>query len=85
MTKFHIVLAIFGTFAYFWYFIGVSEAAMTSIVCDEIPTEAEKRSQFRRRRAVSSAPVPLARTNRKRSGEPLEEASDNGMNHFRWG
>ena len=52
---------MFGTFASVWYFIGVSEAVMISSGCDDIPTEAETRSQFRRWRAVVTRRlVPLA-------------------------
>ena len=94
MTKFQIVFAMFVTFEYIWYFIGVSEAAMISSVCDDIPTETETRSQFRRRSAVvtrrlvplvGSAPVPLASSSHERSRELLEEAFHNVMYQFRWG
>ena len=82
-----------GTLVYAWYFIGVSEAPMISSGCDDIPTEAETRSQLRRRLAVvrllvllaDNVPVPLASASRERSRELLEEAFDNGMYHFRWG
>ena len=81
MTLFHIVLTLFGTVAYNWCFTGVSEAAIISFGCDDIRTEAETRSQFRRRRAVvtrrlfplaGSAPVPLDSSSRERSRELLE-------------
>ena len=93
LTMFHIVSAIFGTFACDWFCLGVSEAAMTSSGWDDIPTEAETRSQFRRQRAVvtrlvpltGSAPVPFASTSRERSRELSEKAFDKGMYHFRWG
>ena len=67
---------MFGTVSYIWYFIGVSEAAMFCSGCDDIPIEAETRSQFRSRRAVvtrrlfplaGGAPVPLASASRQRS------------------
>ena len=83
---------MFGTVDYVWYFIGVSEAAMISSDCDDIPTEAETRSQCRRRRVVvtqrlvplaGSAPVPLASSSHERSRELLEEAFDIGMCHIR--
>ena len=85
---------MFGTFGYVWYFIGVSEAAIVSSGCDDIPIEAETQSQIRRRHAVvtqrlvplvGSAPVLLASTSRERRLELLKEAFDNGINHFRWG
>ena len=94
VTIFHIVLVMFGTFAYVRYFIGISYAAMISSGCDDIPTEAETWSQFRRRRAVvtqrsvpfaGSLSVPLASTTRKRSRDLLEEAFQNCLCHFRWG
>ena len=94
VTIFHIFLAMFGTFVYAWYLIGVSEAAMISSGCDDITTETETRSQFRRRPAVvtrrlfplaGSAPVPLASNSRERNRELLEEVFDNGMYDFRWG
>ena len=84
---------MFGTVEYLWFFICVSEAAMISSDCDDIPAEVETRSQFRRRHAVvtrslvppsGSAPVPLASTSRERSVELLEEAFDNGMYHVSW-
>ena len=74
---------MFGTFEYFWYFIGVSEAAMISSDCDDIPTEVETRSQCRRpsvvvtRRLIplaGSAPVPFASSSHECSRELLEEA-----------
>ena len=92
MAIFHNVLAMFGTFAYIQFMIGVSEAPMISSGCDDIPIEAETRSQFRRRRAVvtrrlvpfaGSAPVPLASINHGRRRKLLEEAFNNGMNRFR--
>ena len=67
---------------------------MVSSDCDDIPTEAETRSQFRRRRAVVTrrlvplagiAPVLFASSSHERSRELLEEAFDNGMYHIRWG
>ena len=94
VTICHIVLAMFGTVEFSWYFIGVSEAAMISSGCDDIPVEAETRSQVRRRRAVSTrrlvplagiAPVPFASSSHERSRELFEEAFDNGMHLFRWG
>ena len=78
------LLMNFGTVAYIWFLIGVTEAAMISSGCDNIPTEAETRSQFRRRRAVvtrrlipfaSSAPVPFASSIDERSRQLLEEVS----------
>ena len=81
-----------GTVQYSWCFIGISEAAMTSSDCDDIPTEAETRSQVRRRRAHGTrrlvplagiAPVPFASSSHERSRELMEEAFDNGMYHFR--
>ena len=94
VTLCHIVLAIFGTVEYSWNFIGITEAAMISPDFDDIPTEAETRSQDRRRRAVVTrrlvplagiAPVPFASSSHERSRELLEEAFDNGMYHFIWG
>ena len=94
MTLSHIVLAILGTVKHSWFFIGVSEAAMTSSGCDDIPTEAETRSQFRRRRAVvirrlvplaGIAPVPNAKSSHERTRELLEDAFDKGMYHIRCG
>ena len=85
---------MFGTVKYSWYFTGVSEAAMTSSGCDDIPTEAETGSQVRGRRAVVTrrlvplvgiAPVPFASSSHKRSLELLEKAFDNGMYHIRCG
>ena len=85
---------MFGTVEYSLYFIGSSEAAMISSDCDDIPTEAETRSQVRRRRAVVTrrwvplagiAPVPFASSSHERSRDLLEEAFDNGKYHFRWG
>ena len=83
---------MFGTVEYFWFFIGISEAAMISSDCDDIPTEVETRSQVWRRRAVLTrrlvhlaglAPVPFASSSHERSRELLEEAFDNGMYHIR--
>ena len=94
VTISQIVLAMFGTVEFFWYFIEVSEATMISSGCDDIPTEAETRSQVRRRRAVVKrplvplagfAPVPFASTSHKRSRELLEKAFDNGLYHIRCG
>ena len=85
---------MFGTVEYSWYFIGLSEAAMISPDCDDIPIEAETRSQVRRRRAVVTrrlvplagiAPVLFASSSHERSRELLEEAFDKGKSHFRWG
>ena len=65
---------------------------MISSDCDDIPTEAETRSQCRRRRAVvtrrlvplaGGASVPFAGSSHERSRELLEEASDVGMYHIR--
>ena len=65
---------------------------MISFGCDDIPTEAETRKQFRRRRAVvtrrlvpltGSAPVPFASGSHERSPELLDEAFDKGMYRFR--
>ena len=90
---FHIILAVFGTTEYVWYFIGVSEGAMMSSDCDDVPTEVETRSQCRRRRAVvtrrlvplaGGASVPFAGSSHERSRELLEEAFDVGMYHIRW-
>ena len=62
--------------------------------CVEIPTEAEKRSQGRRRLAVvtrrlapmaSIAPVPFPSSSHERSRDLLEEAFDNGMYHISCG
>ena len=55
--------------------------------CDDIPTEAETRSQVRRRAVVTRrlvplacfAPVLFASSSHERSRELLEEAFDNGM------
>ena len=85
---------MFGTFAYVWFIIGVIEDAMIYFDCDDIPTEAEARSQFRRRRSVVTrrlvplsgrAPVPHASTSRERSRELLEETFDNLMLYFKRG
>ena len=85
---------MFETVEYSWYFIGVSEAAMISSACDYIPTEAETRSQFRRRRAVvtrrlvplaGTAPAPFSSSIHERSQELLEEAFHNGMYHRKCG
>ena len=46
MTVFAIVLGMFGTVAYISYFIGVSEAAMTSSRFDDLPTETETRTSL---------------------------------------
>ena len=79
---------MFRTFEYFWYFIGVSEAAMIPSSCDDVPTEDETRNQCRRRSVVvtrrlvplvGSAPVRLASRNHKRSQDLLEQAFGNGM------
>ena len=43
---------MFGTVGYSWYFIGINEVAMILPDCDDIPTEAETRSQVRPRCAV---------------------------------
>ena len=91
MTIFHIVWAIFGTVDYSWFLIVLSEVAMISSGCEVIPTEVETRSQVRRQRAVVTrrlvtlagfVPVPFASSSLERSRELLEEAFDNGMNHF---
>ena len=83
---------MFGTIGYVWNFIGVSEGAMISSVCDDVPTKAETRSQCRRRRAVvtrrlvplaGGASVPFAGRSHERSRELLEEAFDVGMYHIR--
>ena len=67
---------------------------MISSGCDDIPTEAETRSQVRRRRALVTrrsvpmagiAPVPFASSSHERSRDLLEEASDDGMYHIRSG
>ena len=72
-------------------FIGVSEGAIISSDCDEIPTEAETRGQCRRRRAVvtrrlvplaGGASVPFTGSSHNRSRELLEEAFDIGMYHI---
>ena len=85
---------MFGTVEYSWYSIGVSETAMIFSGCDDIPSEAETRSQVRRRRAVLTrrlvhlagiAPVPFASSSHERSRELLEEAFNKGRCHFRWG
>ena len=89
---FHTTLAMFGTTEYVWYFIGVSECAMISSDCDDVPIEAETRSQCTRRRAVvtrrlvplaGGSPVPLGGSSHERSRELLEEAFDVGMYHIR--
>ena len=91
VTISRIVSAMFGTVEYSWYFIGVIEAAMISSGCDEIPTEAETRSQVRRRRAVVTrrlvpltgiARVPFASSSQQRYRELLEEAFINCMYHI---
>ena len=83
---------MFGTNEFCWYFLGLSEAAMISSGCDDIPTEAETGSQFRRQRAVVTRclvplagipPVHLASSSHELSRELLEEAFDNGMYHIR--
>ena len=65
---------------------------MISSDCDDIPTEAETRSQCRRKRAVvtrslvplaGGASVPFAGSSHERSRELLEEAFDVGMYHIR--
>ena len=65
---------------------------MISSDCDDIPTEAETRSQCRRRRAVVTRrlvplaggdSVPFAGSSHERSRELLEEAFDVGMYHIR--
>ena len=65
---------------------------MISSDCDEVPTEAETRSQCRRRRAVvtrclvplaGGASVPFAGSSHERSRELLGEAFDVGMYHIR--
>ena len=65
---------------------------MISSDCDDIPTEAETRSQCRRRRAVvtrrlvslaAGASVPFAGSSHENSRELLEEAFDVGMYHIR--
>ena len=67
---------------------------MFSSGCDDIPIEAETRSQVRRRLAVvirrlvllaRIAPVLFARKSHERSRELLEEAFDIGMYHIRCG
>ena len=94
VTISHIVMAMIGTVEHFWYFRGVSEAAMTSSVCDDISIEAEIRSQVRRRRAVVTRRlIPLAgiaavlfdESSHERSRELLEEAFGNGIYHIRCG
>ena len=83
---------MFRTFAYVWFFISVSEAAMMSSVCHDVPTENETRSKSRSRSAVvsrrlvplaGSALVPLATASRERSRELLEEEFDKGVCHLR--
>ena len=83
-----------GTVEYPWYFMGVSQATMISSGCVDIPTEAETRSQTRRRHAVVTrrlvplagiAPVHLASSSHERSRELLEEVFDTGINHVRCG
>ena len=92
VTIFHIALAMFGTFVYAWCFIDVSEGATISSGCHNIPTEAERRSHFRRQRAVvtrrlvplaGNVRVPLASASGERSRELLEKAFDIGMYIFR--
>ena len=65
---------------------------MISSDCDDIPTEAEKRSQCRRGRAVvtrrlvplaGGASLPFSGSIHERSRELLEEAFDVGMYHIR--
>ena len=67
---------------------------MISSGCDDIMTEAETRSQRRRWLAVVTrrwlplagiAPVPFASSSHERSRQPLEEAYNKGMYHFRCG
>ena len=64
---------------------------MISSDCDDIPTEAETRSQCRRGRAVvtrrlvplaGGSSVPFAGSSHERSRELLEEAFDVGMYHI---
>ena len=83
---------MFGTIDYVWYFLGVGEGAMISSDCDDVPTEAETRSQCRRRRAVVTrrlvllavgSSVPLGGSSHERSRELLEESFDVGMYHIR--
>ena len=72
--------------------MGVSEAAMISSCCGDIPTEVETRRQSKQQRAAvtrrlvplaGSAPVPLDSANCERSRELLEDAFDNDMYPFR--
>ena len=65
---------------------------MISSDCDDIPTEAETRSQCRRRRAVvtrrlvplaGGASMPFGGSSHERSRELLEEAFDVGLYHIR--
>ena len=65
---------------------------MISSECDDIPTEAETRSQCRRGPAVvtrrlvppaGGASVPFASSSLERSRELLQEAFDVGMYHIR--
>ena len=65
---------------------------MISSDCDDVPTEAETRSQCRRRRAVVTrrlvplagvSSVPLGGSSHERSRELLEEAFDVGMYRIR--
>ena len=65
---------------------------MISSECDDIPTEAETRSQRKRGRAVvtrrleplaGGSSVPFAGSIHERSRELLEEAFDVGMYHIR--
>ena len=65
---------------------------MISSDCDDMPTEAETRSQCRGGRAVvtrrlvplaGGASVPFAGSSHERSRELLEEAFDVGMYHIR--
>ena len=83
---------MFGTVDCVWCFIGVSEGAMVSSDCDDVPTEVETRSQCRRRRAIvtrrlvplaGGSSVPLGGSSHERSRELLEEAFDVGMYHTR--
>ena len=83
---------MFGTIDCVCYFTGVNEGAMISSDCDDIPTEAETRSQCRRRRAVvtrslvphaGGASVRFSGSSHERSRELLEEAFDVCMYHIR--
>ena len=84
---------MFGIVEYSWYFIDIGEVATILLDCDDIPTEAETRSQLRRRRAVVTrrlvtwagiARVPFASSSHERSPELLEAAFVNGRYQFRW-